>query len=129
MRSSETFGIIALLGLCFLLFEASPGFAEPGHRNGNNNSGNPSQGIWTPDSQNVQASQNLQRSQNFQFGETNQNSQRNQNNQVTQDKSRDEYAKHIKEAEQAHREAERQEKSALFKSNVRKALEHGHAGR
>jgi len=43
------------------------------------------------------------------------------------DKAQEEYQKHVKEAEQAHKKQEREQKNALFKSNVRKALEKGHA--
>lgn len=51
----------------------------------------------------------------------------NNGNQGTEDKAREAYAKHVKEAEQEHQRQERQTKDALFKSNVHKAIEHGHA--
>ncbi len=47
--------------------------------------------------------------------------------QVSPDKAQEAYNKHIKEAEQERRRQEQQAKGALFKSNVRKALEHGRA--
>jgi hypothetical protein len=53
--------------------------------------------------------------------------QNNNSNGTQEDKARQEYEKHVKEAEKEHQRQEKQAQSAGFKSNVRKAIEHGHA--
>ncbi len=45
--------------------------------------------------------------------------------QLKEKKAREDYEKHVKQAEKAHKKQENQIKNAIFKSNIRKSIEHG----
>ena len=113
MRYRRICCVVACIGLCSSLLVPTSGIAAPGQNNNRNNksnnkANNPANQVYGQDNNQVNQAYNQPAGQQ-------------------QKKSTDDYQKHVKDAEKANKQQQRQYQNAVFKSNVRHAIEHGHA--